>query len=116
LEFGSSDSPAALSLSLGPVFARHGIMRAIVFGSVARGDASRHSDLDLIVIQNTRKPFLDRYDGILAEITALVRGRDVDLLIYTPDEIERMADRPLIAAALREGKIIYESQQESIPG
>jgi len=112
----ATDSGAALSSLLGPVFARYGIRRAILFGSLARGDASRHSDLDLIVVQDTPKRFLDRYEGILAEIAALVPGRDVDLLIYTPAEIEQIRDRPLIAAALREGMVIYESQQESIPG
>ncbi len=85
------------------------IRRAIVFGSLARGDASRRSDLDLIVVQETDKRFLDRYDGLLQAVTGAVRGRDVDLLIYTPEEFARMAERPFMARALREGKTIYES-------
>lgn len=97
---------------LRPAFERHRVLRAIVFGSLARGDVSRHSDLDLIVIKDTEKPFLDRYDNLLRDITSAVPGRDVDLLIYTPQELARVAHRPLIATALREGKIIYESEQE----
>jgi predicted nucleotidyltransferase len=106
----------ALAVQLSGVFEKYHILRAIVFGSLARGDASRRSDLDLIVIQETEKRFLDRYEGLLKEIVQAVSGRDVDLLIYTPQEFAQMADRPFIAAALREGKVIYESEQESVSG
>jgi predicted nucleotidyltransferase len=89
-------------------------MRAIVFGSLARGEPSRRSDLDLIVIQKTAKRFLDRYDRLLPEIVQAVPGRDVDLLIYTPEELASLADRPFVATALREGVLIYESKQEPV--
>jgi predicted nucleotidyltransferase len=110
------DPLQALAQELRPIFEKHHILRAVVFGSFGRGDVSRRSDLDLIVVQNTQKPFLDRYDDLLQEIARAVPGRDVDLLIYTPQELAHMADRPLIATALREGKIIYESEQEPAPG
>jgi len=101
-----------LAARLRPIFIKHRVGRVILFGSLARGDASRHSDVDLIIIKNTEKRFLDRYDDILPDISRAIAGRDVDLLIYTPDELNRLADRPLIAAALKEGKVIYESGQE----
>jgi predicted nucleotidyltransferase len=105
-----------LKSRLHAVFARHNILRAFVFGSVARGEASRHSDLDLIVVQETEKRFLDRYEGLLREIVEVVPGRDVDLLIYTPEELAHMMDRPLIAMAIKEGAVIYERGQESLSG
>jgi len=111
-----ADEWQQLAASLRPVFERHGIVRAIAFGSLARGEATRHSDLDLIVIQETDARFLDRYDPLLREIQQVVSGRDVDLLIYTPQELAHMADRKFIATALREGKTIYESEQEPISG
>lgn len=67
-------------------------------------------------MQDTPKRFLDRYDDLLREVVQAVPGRDVDLLIYTPQELAQMADRPLIAVALREGKVIYESEQEPVSG
>lgn len=106
----------ALLSQLRAIFEKHRILRAIVFGSFGRGEVSRHSDLDLILIQNTQKRFLDRYDELLYEIVHAVPGRDVDLLIYTPKELAQMADRPFIATALREGKVIYESEQEPLSG
>lgn len=98
------------------VFEKHCVLRAIVFGSFARGEVSRHSDLDLIVLQDTEKRFLSRYDGLLHEIFQAVPERDIDLLVYTPDELAQMIHRPLIASALKEGKTIYESEQESASG
>jgi len=105
-----------LASKLQTIFEKHRVLRAIVFGSFGRGEASQHSDLDLIVVQDTQKRFLDRYDELLREIVPAVPGRDVDLLIYTPQELAQMADRPFIRTALREGKVIYESKQGPISG
>ncbi|MGO9567170.1 MAG: nucleotidyltransferase domain-containing protein [Desulfomonilaceae bacterium] len=101
-----------LVFRLRPIFERRHVLRAIVFGSVARGEASRRSDLDLIIVQNTEKRFLDRYDGFLSEIVRAVPGMDVDVLIYTPQELALISGRPLIKTALTEGKVIYESDKE----
>jgi predicted nucleotidyltransferase len=101
---------------LRPVFEKYGVLRAILFGSYARGDNSRRSDVDLILVQETDKRFLDRYAGILWDITANVPGCDVDLLIYTPSELEAISDRPFVATALREGVVLYESTEEPASG
>jgi predicted nucleotidyltransferase len=92
-----------------PVLKRHNIQKALLFGSLARGEASPHSDLDLILVQKTTRRFLERYDGILMEISKVVPDRDVDLLIYTPEELEKLVSRRFIRQAFREGSIIYES-------
>ena len=112
----TTDGPQRLATQLRPIFKKHGVLRAVLFGSLARGEASRHSDLDLIVVKETDARFLDRYDEILRDITEAVSGYDVDLLIYTPQELARMAQRPWIATALKEGRTIYESEQEPPPG
>ena len=111
-----SDLLDELAVRLGPVFREYGVLRAIAFGSFARGDESKKSDLDLIVIQDTDKGFLDRYEGILRDVTATVRGRDVDLLIYTPDELERMSERHFIKTALNEGIVVYEQDRQQTSG
>lgn len=105
-----------LAVRLRPTFEKHQVLRAIVFGSLARGEGSRRSDIDLIIVQKTKKPFLDRYEDILYEITQAVPGRDVDLLIYTPEELVQLSHRRWIANVLKEGKTIYESACESTSG
>ena len=108
----TADPLDGIVLRLRPVFAAHGVLRAIVFGSLARGDATRRSDLDLIVVQDTDKRFLERYEGLLHDVAEAVPGRDVEMLVYTPTELERLRSRRFVATALHEGKVIYESCQE----
>jgi uncharacterized protein len=93
-----------------PVLRKYKVQKAIVFGSLARGEGTRRSDLDLILIQHTEKRFLDRYEGILYDLGGAVSGRDIDVLIYTPEELDSISQRPFIASALRDGKVIYESR------
>lgn len=95
-----------------PIFQQHAIQKAIVFGSWARGEPSRRSDIDLLLVQLSDKRFLDRYDGLLLALARAVPERDIEVLIYTPEELDAIKHRPLIASALQEGKIIYESEQE----
>ncbi len=101
---------STLQKCLLPVFRQYRIRKAILFGSFARGEQSRHSDVDLILIQKTSQPFFQRYDGLLAGLNNALPGLTVEALIYTPDELEQIAHRPFIARALREGKILYESE------
>lgn len=42
-----------------PIFKRHDVKRAAVFGSVARGRAESSSDIDLLVEFNGKKSLLD---------------------------------------------------------
>jgi predicted nucleotidyltransferase len=100
----------ALKKKLLPIFKKHKIEKAILFGSLARGETSRHSDIDLIVIKSTNLRFMERYDGVLAAFSQALPEWDVDLLIYTPDELTKLSGRPFIAQALKEGKVLYESK------
>jgi len=104
----ATNSLSELRERLVPVLQRYRILRAIVFGSFARGDVSRHSGVDLILVQQTERRFWDRYEGLLCELGWAVPDRDLDVLIYTPQELNELAQRPFVATALREGKVIYE--------
>lgn len=101
---------SSLRKILSPIFRQHKINKAILFGSFARGESSSHSDVDHILVKRTHRRFFDRYDKILIDLYRAIPGYDVDVLIYTPDELEQIAERSFIAQALREGKILYESE------
>ena len=83
-----------------------------MFGSFARGEETRRSDIDLILLQETNKRFLERYDGLLLELGKAIKGRAVDALIYTPFELEQIKHRSFIRQILQEGITIYESNEE----
>ncbi len=99
---------ARLAERLGPVLAVHGFEKAIVFGSVARGTASRRSDLDLILVKRTNERFLDRYGQVLVDLYDAAPEREMEVLIYTPEVLESLSRRRFIARALREGRVIYD--------
>jgi predicted nucleotidyltransferase len=82
------------------------VERAYLFGSLARGTQSRRSDVDLIVIEDTDKPFFDRYDDFTDLLLEMPFA--VDLLIYTPDEWRGVSRRPFFKKVLEEAKVIYE--------
>jgi len=92
------------------VFQRHGIEKAILFGSYARGEPSKHSDIDLILIKQTKQRFLDRYEGLLQDLFLALPDAAVDALVYTPEEFEAMHKNRFLARAVREGEVIYESE------
>ncbi len=86
------------------------VERAIVFGSFARGDADEVSDLDLVLIEPTSDPFVERG---LAHLPLFRLGVGVDLLVYTPQEYERLKQEgnPLIERVEREGVTVYARSQ-----
>jgi uncharacterized protein len=101
-----------LRKSLRPIFEKYGVLKAYLFGSIARKEVSRSSDVDLLLIRNTDKRYLDRLDGILSETLDVVEERNVDLIIYTPSELEAMIDTPFIRSVMEESVVIYEPSQE----
>jgi len=79
----------------------------LLFGSLARGEVREWSDIDLIVVKETDKRFLDRLDEIYKEAEVAM-----DVLVYTPEEFERMKNRSFIKKAIEEGKILYEARSD----
>jgi len=89
------------------LFPRLGVKKAILFGSLARGDVTESSDIDLILVKPTPKRFSDRLEEALSLLDPHV---GLDVLVYTPAEFESLLEsRPFIQEAVREGKVLYEA-------
>ena len=81
--------------------------RIILFGSTARGDMTRNSDVDLLIIKeggdaNLRAQIYEKmYDVRVA----------VDAILVSPADVERYKDSHalVIKPALQEGRVVYES-------
>jgi predicted nucleotidyltransferase len=101
------DAIENLKTSLTPIFRQYKIQKAILFGSFARGEETRRSDVNLILLQETNKRFFDRYHGLLFDLTNAVKERDVWPLVYTPLEFENMQSRSLIRHAMQESIVIF---------
>ena len=86
-----------------------GAEKAILFGSIARGTDSRRSDVDVVFVQETSKRFVDRPDEPLRLLWQSLRGRGLDVLVYTPSEFERMCKggSKFMDRVLSEGRVLY---------
>lgn len=83
------------------------IDKLMVCGSVARGEVTKGSDLDLVIIQETDLPFMERLEVFYTKIQPEVA---VDVLFYTPNEIEELVSkRSFIRQLLEEGRVVYEN-------
>ncbi|MBI4311249.1 MAG: nucleotidyltransferase domain-containing protein [Chloroflexi bacterium] len=83
--------------------------KAVLFGSYARGDADEYSDIDLIIVADTERKFVTRFEDFWPLLNAI--HKHVDLLVYTPAELAELVaqDRAFITDALAEGVVVYEA-------
>lgn len=80
--------------------------KVIVFGSCALNKTHKWSDLDIVVVKNTKKRFADRIE----EVLGLVNPKEAtDFLVYTPSEFNEMAKNNYFIRdeVLKKGKVIY---------
>ena len=82
--------------------------RIVLFGSRARGDAGPESDVDLLIVVDSKDSFGER--GRL--VSSLFRPRDwtLDAFVLTPEEVaaDRGRNGTFVEMVEREGKVIYE--------
>jgi HEPN domain-containing protein/predicted nucleotidyltransferase len=91
---------------------REGARRAILFGSYARGDADAYSDVDLLIVCETPRPWLERH-RVFADVLDAFPGSD--LLIYTPAELEEVRARSgFIDRVERAGVVLYGASDVAV--
>ena len=81
--------------------------KIILFGSAARGEMNRHSDVDLLIIKECASPL-----DLMGEIYMNLDGARaaVDAVVVTPEDVERYksSHAVIIKPALQEGRVVYE--------
>jgi predicted nucleotidyltransferase len=80
--------------------------RVILYGSAASGKFTPDSDVDLLVVKDTKKNAWDRLKEVDRYIEHTV---PVDVLVYTPREIKKRLSLGdfFIEDILKSGKVIY---------
>ncbi len=80
--------------------------KIVLFGSYARGEAHEGSDIDLMLIKETSKRFIDRISDVIQLNKTLI---PLEPLIYSPLEFKTMKTekRDLIMTIEEEGIEIY---------
>ena len=79
-----------------------------IFGSFPKRKPDLFTDLDILIIMNTEKSFIERSKEIYSLLSLPV---DADILCYTPDEFDKMKDRGFFKKILAEEVVLYETEQ-----
>ena len=95
-------SISELRTILSPIFAAHGVKRAVLFGSYAKGSATVQSDVDLLVDSGLRGL---AFFGLLDSVASAL-DRPVDLIDTSQIEGGSQIEQEL----LKSGVSIFEQQ------
>lgn len=84
-----------------------------MFGSYARGQAGQHSNVDLIIIVESKLPRFKRSRELYKMFQPHPFG--MDLVAYTPQEIEngKLTPFPFVLTVLKEGKVLYVRRNQN---
>jgi len=83
--------------------------KIILFGSYASGSPTEESDLDLLIIKETRQPFFRRLVMVRRLVSDVRRGYPFDPLVVTPSELKRRLAKgdQFFADILTRGRVLY---------
>ncbi len=87
-----------------PIFEKHKVKKAYLFGSYAKGEAGENSDIDILVESKLRGI---RFYGLLEALTETLE-KDIDLI----DVRELSDDSPLHDEIKETGVLIYEQERQ----
>jgi predicted nucleotidyltransferase len=79
--------------------------KILLFGSLANGKIGEWSDIDLIIVKDTKKPFLDRSKEVLLFVQPKV---GMDILVYTSEEFEKLSSREFFKKEVLSKGVFYE--------
>lgn len=87
----------------------YGPMQIILFGSFARGEAHRDSDIDLLIVKETDESPLERRVHVRRLVFQPERRIPFSPLVLTPTELNQrltMGD-PFYREIMQQGKVLY---------
>jgi predicted nucleotidyltransferase len=83
--------------------------KMVLFGSLARGDYHEGSDIDLMLIKDTDRRFVDRIGDVIRLNNTKI---PLEPVVYTPKEFKEMlaGKRDFAIAIQEEGVVLYERE------
>lgn len=85
--------------------------KIILFGSLVSGELHEWSDIDLLIVKNTKSRPIER----ILELGRLIKPKvGIDLFIYTPEEYDLLLKErnSFLLNILNTGEVIYEKGNE----
>ena len=86
--------------------------KSILFGSYAYGHPHKDSDIDLLIIKETKERPIDLRIAVAKIISDRKRFLPVELLVLTPREVSECIKKgdQFIQEILNKGEVLYESR------
>lgn len=83
-------------------------LKIILFGSLVSGKVKENSDIDLVIVKDSDKTFIDR----AIEVALLTQPNlAIDFIVYTPEEFKHMeSQNNYFFREIIKGKVIYAEQ------
>ena len=83
--------------------------RIVLFGSYASGRQTEDSDLDLLIIKDTRRRFFQRLYDVRRLAEPALAGHPFDPIVLTPAELEERLARgdQFLQTILNKGRQVY---------
>ena len=83
------------------------VEQVILFGSYAQGREDLLTDLDVLVVMRSEEDFVTRTARLYQQLRP---GVDLDLLVYTPAEFERLRGNGFVNHAATTGRVLYATK------
>lgn len=83
------------------------VEKVSIFGSYTKRKTDLFTDLDILIIMKTEKPFLERLKEIYSLLSLPV---DADILCYTPEEFEKIKNRGFFKKIMEDEVVLYEKR------
>ncbi len=91
------------------ILKQENVCKVILFGSMCGENIGSSSDIDLVVVQETQKRYLQRIE----ELIQLIKPRHaIDILVYTPEEFAQLRlNNSFVRQITTQGKVLYERER-----
>lgn len=81
----------------------------ILFGSCVYGRVKESSDIDMLIVKRTKKPYAQRWLEVGRLVRKIEKALPFEPFILTPQELQRQLKRNLfLREVIKRGKLLYE--------
>ncbi|MBI4745219.1 MAG: nucleotidyltransferase domain-containing protein [Deltaproteobacteria bacterium] len=87
------------------------LLGAVVFGSSARGEATPHSDIDILIVAEGINPKRHKRGEEILQIKKILHPVPLDILLFSPDEVVSNFENhnPLFLDIAEEGVVLFDT-------
>ena len=78
----------------------------VLFGSYAKGTASKDSDIDILILAKNKAPIFRKIKDLYAKY-----GREINVIILTPKELEQQKQKEFVKEIIKNHYILYGSEK-----